>query len=271
MFSIGAALGGSAIVYLGQKLKASSTRAYSDTKLIADTKDITSLPAKPSYERESDYVTFSGRLNNFDSPLLKSAMMQRMNSDTHDAIRIKTKTYQRTEDSVSRSVAVVSENLVSESETGGIVAVEPFNAGSAKVLLRDSVYIKSLYKGGVEEFKPAVESSISVFGERPASKTIGFRVVERLIPANQVVSGVGLVEAKMVAGAAGAPTLQWVLASPDHAKLHGRPSFLVYGDKDDLVQQRQNEAGSLADIGDVVTAVGVVGIVFGCYNMVRNK
>ncbi|RHY84305.1 hypothetical protein DYB26_004633 [Aphanomyces astaci] len=258
MFGVGLAVGGGVFCYIGHKIKASSSRALRDIQIILESRDIASIPATPSHERHTEYVSFSGRLKSFDSPLLKSAIMRRMNSDVHDAIRLTSTTYQRAEEAAGH-VLLHTETKVSESEAGGIVAVEPFTATSTKVLLKDSVYFRSLYRAGEDEFKPSVDSSISIFSESAKSKTIGFRTSERLIPVDQVVSGVGLVEGRLVPGATGAPKLEWVLVHPD--LVHDRPALVVYGDKSDLVRRRKREAGQLDDIGDVFSVLGAVGVV----------
>ncbi|ETV98284.1 hypothetical protein H310_08996, partial [Aphanomyces invadans] len=269
MFGIGLAASGGVFMYIGHKVKAASSRALRDTHAILESKDIATISATPSHEQQSEYVSFSGRLKPFDSPLLKSAIMRRMNSDVHDAIRLKSTTYQRAEEAAGH-VLVHTETKVSESEAGGIVAVEPFMATSSKVLLKDSVYYRSLYRAGEDEFKPAVDSSVSIFSEAPKTKTIGFRTTERLIPVDQVVSGVGVVEGRLVPGATGAPKLEWVLIHPDHDKVHNRPSFVVYGDKSDLVRARKQQAATLDDIGDVLSVIGAVGVVIGAFSIYKS-
>ncbi|KAF0697525.1 Aste57867_11790 [Aphanomyces stellatus] len=271
MFGIGFLVGGSVFYYTGQKIKESSTRALRDTAVIADSQDISTLPVTPAHERDSAYVSFSGRLKGFDSPLLQSAISRRTSSTVLDAIRIHSKTFQRCEEMASRNVLVHTDTQVSESEVGGAVAVEPFTAASTTVVVKDKSFIKSLYKAGEDEFKPAVETNVTIFGDAPRSKTIGFRTVERLIPVDGVVSGIGVVEGRLVAGATGAPKLTWVLVPADDGKARGRPSFLVYGDKDDLIRQRQRKAGDLDTIGDVLSVLGAAGVLLGGYTLMKQN
>ncbi|KAF0697524.1 Aste57867_11789 [Aphanomyces stellatus] len=265
MFGIGFLLGGGVFYLAGHKLKESSARVLGDTTVIAGSQDISMLPATPAHERDSAYVSFSGRLKGFDSPLLQSAISRRTNSTALDAIRIHSKTFHRYDE------IVTIEQKVSESEVGGAVAVEPFTATSTTVVVKNDRFIQSLYKAGDDEFTPAVDSNMTIFGDAPRSKTIGFRTVERLIPVDGAVSGVGFVEGRLVAGATGAPKLTWVLVPTDDGKSRARPAFLVYGDKDDLIREQQRKAAEFNTDGSVLKALGVAMVLIGGFSVARTK
>ncbi|EQC26893.1 hypothetical protein SDRG_15316, partial [Saprolegnia diclina VS20] len=202
----------------------------------------------PTTPGTTAYVQFTGRLAAVNQPLFKSALARRVEAATADAIRIRSVTYQVTEEVARDGLVMQSEHQVASSEVGGNVAVDAHDG--RRVVLSHPSYFGMLYRKGEDAFAPAKDTNISVLGgDEPRRKTLGYRTAERTIPNNDVVSGIGIVESALVYGETGAPTLSWTLAPPGHRHLQGRPSFVVYGGQEGLVQRQERSADALGAVG----------------------
>ncbi|OQS05695.1 hypothetical protein THRCLA_02202 [Thraustotheca clavata] len=255
--SIGLVIGGGLSIVLGRLCHSASDNATKSITAIEASQPLATLQPTPN---ASAYVNFTGRVRNINQPLYKSILAKKLDSQEHDAVRIRSKTYQRIEEIRPSGIVVHSENAIARSEIGGDVAVKCPNDN--QVVLTHRNYFDMLYRKGEDEFEPAKDTSITIFGSSENRKTLGYRKEEHIIANGAVVSGVGLVESKLVYPSSGKPLLMWVLASPDSRRLLGRPSFVVYGDKDALLDQQEVLAHILGSIGTVCTVIGFA-MVFG--------
>ncbi|OQS00543.1 hypothetical protein ACHHYP_03413 [Achlya hypogyna] len=262
---VGLVIGGGVTVVLGRLVNAVSDTVRADSEVVRASLPFESLPAEPLAAGTTAYVQFTGRLAPVNQSLFKSAISRRLEATEADAIRVRSTTFQVTEEAARDGILVQSENKVASSEVGGDVAVVAHDGGR-RVVLRHGRYFSMLYRAGEDSFEPAKDTNISVFGDGDQRrKTIGYRTAEATIPKNHVVSGVGIVESALVYGESGAPALAWTLAPPSHRHLQGRPSFVVYGGPDALILEQERIADTLGSIGTMLTVVGLAAVFGGCY------